>query len=69
MNHLEYYRYYEVIDDDECICVECDSPCDGDITQENDDGNDDYICEECFEKDASLYQPVVEQPQNPQPEA
>ena len=67
MNHLEYYRYYEVIDDDECICIECESPCDGDITQENDDGNDDYICEECFEKGDP--QPVVERPQNPQPEA
>ena len=65
MNHLEYYRYYEVIDDDDYICIECESSCDGDITQENDDGNDDYICEECFEND----HPVVEQPRNHQPKA
>jgi len=67
MNHLEYYRYYEVIDDDECICAECDSPCDGDITQENYRTDTEYICEECFEKGDP--QPLVEQPPNPQPEA
>jgi len=61
MNHLEYYRYYESIDDDDHICIECESPCDGDIS--DDEGYP--VCEECFEKGDP--QPLVEQSQNPQP--
>ena len=61
MNHLEYYRYYEAISDD-YVCIDCNDLCNGDHA----DNEGFPLCDECFEELEA--QPVVEQPQNPEPQ-
>ena len=51
MNHLQYYRYYEVLSDDlgecgDCGCQLTEGNCSFDYTDEN----DNPLCIECAEE-------------------
>jgi len=48
MNHLDYYRYYERLDDGCDYCPECGNEIEIDCDVTNEDG--DLICHDCEEE-------------------